>query len=449
MLRSVFAFIPLLIFISCNSGTPSTRLTFAKDVAPIIYRTCSSCHRPGSAGPFDLLTYDDVYRHLKTISLTVRSGIMPPWPADPTYRHFRSEKVLTENEKKIILDWIDQGAEEGARSETPATPVFPDESLLGKPDLILSFPKPFFIEGNNQDHFMMMKLPYTLPKDTFLRLVEIVPGNRKLVHHINAHLIQYEPGAKKSVRNDEFVVNTEKVDKRQAYEKLNLANDDGTYPLLTPSVTNYLPGVEPVRYPEGIGGYRIKKEGVLLLDNIHYGPSAVDTSDDTKFNFFFSPVPPSRPARDFILGTSGVSPVIPPLVIPPDSIKTFRSQYLVPENISLLTVNPHMHLLGKSFLAYAINPGGDTIRIIRIPKWDFRWQYFYTFENPLEIPAGSLICIEGVYDNTSANPLNPFSPPRTVSEREGSMRTTDEMFQLIVTYIPYQTGDEKINLGAK
>src|ERR1043166_2566078 len=106
ILRLKFSFIALFIFISCNSGRQTMHLTFAKDIAPIIYRTCSSCHRPGSAGPFDLLTYDDVYRHVKTISLTVRSGIMPPWPADPSYRHFRSEKVLTENEKKILLDWI-------------------------------------------------------------------------------------------------------------------------------------------------------------------------------------------------------------------------------------------------------------------------------------------------------------------------------------------------------
>ncbi|MBL0032109.1 MAG: hypothetical protein IPP27_07990 [Bacteroidetes bacterium] len=108
-----------------------------------------------------------------------------------------------------------------------------------------------------------------------------------------------------------------------------------------------------------------------------------------------------------------------------------------------------MHLLGKSFIAYAINPQGDTIPLIRIKNWDFRWQYFYTFERMLKIPAGTSIIVEGTFDNTVNNPLNPFNPPQTISEREGSMRTTDEMFQLICTFIPYKTGDENISLQSK
>ncbi|HNP99634.1 MAG TPA: cytochrome c, partial [Bacteroidia bacterium] len=127
-------------------------------------------------------------------------------------------------------------------------------------------------------------------------------------------------------------------------------------------------------------------------------------------------------------------------------IETFKTTYHVPEDISIVTVNPHMHLLGKSFKAYAISPNNDTIRIINIPKWDFRWQYFYTFQRILKIPANSVIHVEGIYDNTENNPLNPFHPPQVVSERNGSMRTTDEMFQLIVTWMPYQNGDEMISL---
>ena len=108
-----------------------------------------------------------------------------------------------------------------------------------------------------------------------------------------------------------------------------------------------------------------------------------------------------------------------------------------------------MHLLGKKFVAYGITPGNDTLHLIRINNWDFRWQYFYTFEKMVKIPAGTEIVVEGTFDNTVNNPLNPFNPPRTVSEREGSMRTTDEMFQLICTFLPYQSGDENISLKAK
>ena len=125
---------------------------------------------------------------------------------------------------------------------------------------------------------------------------------------------------------------------------------------------------------------------------------------------------------------------------------------MITQDISLLTINPHMHLLGKSFLAYAITLNNDTIPLIKIDNWNFRWQYFYTFKKMLKIPAGSEIIVEATYDNTSNNPDNPFSPPQVVSERKnlngkGSMRTSDEMLQFIINYLPYNDGDENIILG--
>jgi hypothetical protein len=235
----------------------------------------------------------------------------------------------------------------------------------------------------------------------------------------------------------------------EAYKALDLPNDDGSFPLLTQSVTNYLPGVTPPIYPEGIGGFRLAKKGAIFLKDIHYGPSRVDTSDITSFNVFFAKSPSKRPTMEFQMGTYGVSPVVPPLVVPPDTIMKFRSDYALPFDISILTVNPHMHLLGKSFWAFATTVSGDTIPLIRINKWDFRWQYFYTFKKMVKIPKGATIHVEAVFDNTRKNPNNPFSPPQVVAEREGSMRTSDEMLQFIVTYLPYQPGDENISLERK
>jgi hypothetical protein len=126
----------------------------------------------------------------------------------------------------------------------------------------------------------------------------------------------------------------------------------------------------------------------------------------------------------------------------------FITKATIRQDISLVTINPHMHLLGKSFLAYAVKPDGDTIPLIRIPRWDFRWQYFYTFPKMLRIPSGSMIVAEGVFDNTTSNPNNPFNPPQEITGLKGSMRTTDEMFQLIMTFLPYELGDENIQLDA-
>lgn len=437
---------PVLIIQLVSCGEQEQSVTFSKHIAPILFKNCSPCHRPGSAGTFDLLTFEQVRQKALTIEAVIKSGLMPPWPADPTYQRYRDEKVLTEEEIGLFSQWLASGCPPGNLSEATPIPDFPDHSFFGKPDTAITMKNSFFISGDNRDQFIMMKIPFELNSDTFIRGIEIIPGNRKLVHHINAHLLQYEEGKKKNIFSGLPFINTEEMDKQSAYKLLSLPNDDGSYPMLTPNITNYLPGVESSFYPEGIGGYRVRKQNVLLLDNIHYGPSPVDTSDSTTFNIFFSSIPPKRPAFEFILGTSGISPVIPPLVIEPGVVKKFYTSFVVPQNLSVLTVNPHMHLLGKSFLAYAVKPNGDTIPLVRIKKWDFRWQYFYTFTNMIPMPEGTTIYAEGEFDNTTNNPLNPFNPPQKISDREGSMRTTDEMFQLIVTYTLYHPGDEKVSL---
>ena len=184
----------------------------------------------------------------------------------------------------------------------------------------------------------------------------------------------------------------------------------------------------------------------FFFDNIHYGPSPVDTSDNTTFNVFFSPIlHPKRPLSEFILGTSGISEIQPPLVIQPEKIETLK-RHIMFLKIFRLSLLIRICICWEKVLKHAISPNNDTIRIINIPKWDFRWQYFYTFQRILKIPANSVIHVEGIYDNTENNPLNPFHPPQVVSERNGSIRTTDEMFQLIVTWMPYQNGDEMISL---
>lgn len=436
--------------ISCSTSVVKKKetYTFSEHIAPIIYKNCTSCHRPGEAGPFSLLTYKDVASRSKLIRFVTQSRFMPPWPADASYTHFVKENVLTEEEINTIANWVDQGAIQGDSTKMPAVPFFPLGSQLGKPDLVVKLRDVYSIKGNGKDLFLLMRVPFEIPKDTFVRVIEIIPDNRKLVHHVNAQLLSYDSKKKKDVFKGNTVVDLEAFpDKLNAYKALGLANDDGvTFPLLTQSVANYLPGVVPPIYPDGIGGFKITQKGALFLKDIHYGPSRVDTTDQTTFNIFYADKKPKRPSQEFQMGTYGVSPTVPQLVIPADSIKKFHSDYTLPFDISVLTINPHMHLLGKSFLAYAVTLQNDTIPMIRIHKWDFRWQYFYTYKKMLKIPRGATIHIEGIFDNTRNNPNNPFSPPRLVAERDGSMRTSDEMFQFIITYLPYQEGDEGIHL---
>lgn len=439
--------LPVFCFVSCENDKTPQKITFSEHIAPIIYKNCSSCHRKGEAGPFPLFNYEDVSSRSKLIKFVTQTRFMPPWPADVTYTHFIDENVLTQEEIDLIGKWVDEGCAAGDPSKMPPAPVFPEGSQLGKPDLVIKLRDVYKIKGDGKDRFLLMRVPYELPADQYISTIEVVPDNRKLVHHVNAQLLSYPPDKRKDVMKGNVVVDiNDYPNTLEAYKALDLPNDDGTFPMLTQSVTNYLPGVTPPVYPPGIGGFKMAKKGAIFLKDIHYGPSRVDTTDQTAFNVFFSDVPPKRPTQEFQMGTYGVSPIVPPLVIPPDTVMKFTSQYTLPFDISILTVNPHMHLLGKSFLAYAITRQGDTIPLIRINKWDFRWQYFYTYKKMLKVPAGATIHVEAVYDNTRKNPNNPFSPPRLVAEREGSMRTSDEMLQFIVTYLPYQTGDENISL---
>ncbi|HRF77874.1 MAG TPA: hypothetical protein PLB46_14950, partial [Chitinophagales bacterium] len=301
------------------------------------------------------------------------------------------------------------------------------------------------------DHFFLVKIPYDLPEDKYVKMIEFIPGNKKLAHHMNANLIEYQPGKKTNVFGGQKIIATNLAESAESVQTaMDNKNDDGSYPTLVPLVCNYLPGVSPAKYPAGIGGFRMSKQGAFFINDYHFGPSPKAAIDSTsKFNIFFADAPPQRPTYEILMGSLGVAPVKPALVIPANEIKSFTIDYNVQETMSVLTVNPHMHLLGQSFIAYATTPRGDTIPMIRIPKWEFRWQYFYTYKKVLVIPAGSVIHVEGVFDNTEKNINNPYFPPQVIidrGDRFDSMKTTNEMLQFIITYMAYQPGDENLSL---
>jgi hypothetical protein len=437
----------LICLFLCIGGCRQTApYNFAEHIAPIIHQQCTPCHRVGEAGPFPLVNYHEVKRKAKTIKRVTQSRFMPPWPADPSYRSFIGEKRLTDAQIAMIARWVDDGCPPGDTSRL-IYPRFPAGSQLGKPDMVLRFKEPVRIPGDNTDRFMVIKVPYELPQDTFIRTIEYVPGNRALVHHTNGHIVQYDENRKKNVFIPPYYTNRDSFETMdQCFRHINLLHDDGSYPLLTISAFNYLPGMNPLVFPEGIGGFKVKKKGVLLLNDQHYGPSSVDTFDVSTLNVFFMDKPPSRPLLETQLGTLGISAIVPPFNIPANTIKTFYTRAVIKNDISMISVNPHMHLLGKSFKAFAVTTRKDTIPLIHIPRWDFRWQYTYIFKNPLRIPAGSVIWAIGTFDNTTGNPNNPFNPPRDINEKTTSMKTTDEMFQFIFQYLPYEEGDELINL---
>lgn len=159
-------------------------------------------------------------------------------------------------------------------------------------------------------------VPFTLPQDTFARAIEFVAGRPGAVHHMNGHLLSYPPGAKVTVFSGRSYLEDPNAHTDRIPE-LDLVNDDGSFPALQLSVVNYLPGAYPTVYPPGLGGIRLPRQGVFLINELHYGPSSEPSEDRSYFNIFFDSIPPERPVYELLLGTAGISPVVPPLVIPP------------------------------------------------------------------------------------------------------------------------------------
>lgn len=424
-------------------------VTFTEHIAPLLYQNCTVCHRPGGNGHFNLVTYQQAKSYGPSLAYVTQNRIMPPWPADPHYTEFAGQRVLSDVQIGMLEKWVKEGMPEGPADKMPGLPAYPAGSAIGTPDLRLAV-QPYLLKANSSDRFLLVKVPFELPQDTFAAVIEFVAGNNNVVHHVNGDMVKYDFDKKQDVNAGVRIVDmVEDSTIRMAYEKLGLPNDDGSYPVLQKSVVNYLPGVFAMKYPQGIGGYRLPRKGAFLLNDLHYGNTTKEVLDSSYINIFFSKTPPDRPMQEFQLGTLGAAPVEPDLVIQPNTTKKVRSELAIAQDISVITVNPHMHLLGKSFKGYALTPAGDTIRLISIPRWDFNWQYFYTFKKMVKIPAGSKIVAEGEYDNTKANPYNPFSPPQLVRDQNGSMKATDEMFQFIISYVPYRPGDENISLEQK
>ncbi len=437
----------LIILLSLWLCACQTKPTYYQTVKPILEHHCTDCHHAGGPAHFSLSQYQEVLKQKDKIKFVINNKQMPPWPADNSFSHFADEKGMSAAEIELVNDWLAAGCPKGKVEADIA--VVTDKEQHEKPDLVLHFPNSIFIKGNNTDHFFVARIPYELVADTFLRAIEIMPGNRRLLHHLNLHLVMYDEGKKlKPLTRQWLFAKSDTLDDSQLiHQKLDLLNDDGSYPTLVKSVANYLPGTQFQFYPEEIGGWRMKRKGMLYLQDIHFGPTATDDYDSTVIKIYFTKNKPNRPIKEFILGTLGVSPVVPPLSISPNTVRTFYSSALMSEDVSLLSITPHMHLLGKRFYAIAITPALDTIPLIKINQWDFNWQYTYNFLKPVCLPRGSVVYAEGEYDNTTANKNNPFFPPRTISDKTGSMKTTDEMFQFIVSYLAYRQNDENLLLS--
>lgn len=403
-------------------------------VQKIVLTRCATCHRPGEAAPFSLLTYEDIAKRALFIKKVLQTGYMPPWKADAHFRDFANNRSLAPGERETILRWIDEGAPRGPG--VPAPPLLSGTAYTRAPDLTLKIDSAYLVPGDDAERFIVFKLPYTLPADRNIEAVEFFCNNKRIIHHINYGFYAVPDTAIPIFGGSPYIDGDRPGPQQREYDVLK---QHFTY------YTGWIPGASYESYPPGFG-WKLPRRGVVLL-TVHYTALGADEHSIVGVNLFFTPKPIRREVKIISLGSGGVGEetISPPMLIPAGKVDSFQLQVKTQEEESILYVWPHMHYIGSAFTAWAETPSGDTIPLVHIPHWDFRWQELYRMNHLVRLPAGSVVHVKGVYDNTASNPANPSDPPRLVLST-GNMNSRDEMLTLMLIYVEAEEGDEKIAL---
>ena len=365
-----------------------------------------------------MMNYSETYPFSSLIQTDLNSGKMPPWPPDTTYSRFMHERIITTPEKNAILSWIASGSQMGdttIANGCPPAPTYMQYNLNGTPDLILKIPT-FTSNASSNNAYNCFSLPTGLTQDRIIRAFEVVPGNPAIVHHV--------------------VVKVDSTGTVSSNTSGGCFTEPGDYDLDV-----WAPGGAPTVFPSSPQlkmGIKIKS-GANVVMQIHYPPGTAGQIDSTQIRIYFYPI-----------GTPGIRNVSVAtklqnwsMFIFANTTPTYNATWSSGD-ISLFGTFPHSHLLCTTMTNWADN-GTTTIPIIKINKWDFNWQGFYFFNKMLHIPSGYTVRGAHVYDNTTNNPNNPNNPPQFVQAGTG---TTDEMLFDSFQWLPYQAGDENIDIGS-
>lgn len=385
-----------------------------KDVAPVFFNRCASCHRDGGGAPFSLTGYSETVNNIYGIQYNLTNNIMPPWSPDTSYSRFMHERIITATEKNAILDWINAGAPAGDTTLAPAPPQFSQYKISGTPDLVLKMPV-FTSNANSSDSYVCFSIPTNLTQDRILRAYEIVPGNPSIVHHV--------------------VVTVDTTNSTSTDASGNCFIPPGDF-----GIGGYAPGAAPTVFPGEAplkAGIRIPA-GSKIVMQMHYPSGTAGEVDSTQMRLYFYP-----------LNETGVRNVYveTPLqnwtfLIPANSTQTVTAQTNIPSPVSVLAAFPHSHKVCTDIINYAYK-NSDTIPLIKM-KWDFEWQGYYYYKKPVIVPGGYKLFSSHFYDNTANNPFAP-NPNQMVTPGQN---TTNEMLFDGFQWLDYQAGDENIDITA-
>jgi tetratricopeptide (TPR) repeat protein len=394
------------------------RLTFAKDIAPIVWTHCATCHRPGEIGPFSLLSYQDVKRRTTQIAQATSHRIMPPWKPVPGKGDFESSRRLSDRDLETMLRWIDEGAIEGDPADLPPRPASLTAAAgwrLGTPDVVAAMTQPYTVRADGGDIFRTFVIPIPSVRPRYVLAMEFKPGNARVVHHASIGVDR----TRSSWLLDER-------DPEPGYAGGMVP--DARYP--EGHLLGWTPGQAP--HPVAPGTAWRLEPGSDLIVQLHLQPTGKPEPLQVRVGFYFTDEPPSRTPVGLRLGSETID-------IPAGEPQyAVTDRYVVPVDVEVLAIQPHAHNLARRMEAIATLPDGSTQWLFAIDDWDFRWQDVYHYTRPLSLPKGTAIAMRYVYDNSAANVRNPHRPPARVV---WGQNTTDEMGDLWIQMVPRANGD--------
>lgn len=392
-------------------------LTFTRDVAPILFQECATCHRPGGAAPFSVLDYQEVREHARTIVAATRKRFMPPWLPEPGYGEFAGERRLTNAQIDTIEQWQAEGALEGNPADLPSPPRFSEGWQLGEPDVVIKLPRPYTLRADGMDVWRNFVIPIPVSTTHYVKTVELRPGNARLVHHA---LMGIDP-TRSSRRRDQ-------QDAEVGFDGMDMGDaqaPDG-------HLLGWTPGMVPVL---GIDGkaWRLERSTDLVLQ-LHLMPSGKSEALEPIVGLYFADSPPMGPPMSLLRLDADHAIDIPP------GEKQFvvTDTFELPVDVEVLAAYPHAHFLARTMEGLATLPDGTERWLIRIDDWDFKWQDVYRYATPIPLPTKTTIRMRYTYDNSADNARNPSRPPRRVV---AGPRSSDEMAHLQLQVLTRRTED--------
>ena len=418
--------------------------TFARDVAPILFEHCANCHRPGDIAPMALLSYEEVRPWARSIRDKVVSREMPPWHAGPDGVAIRNVRALSQKAVDTVAAWVDAGAPRGDPADLPPLPVFTTNEWhhpSGRPpDIILDLPVVMEIPavGEVPYYNIYSKIPFE--EDVFAEAVEMLPGNRSVVHHMSAHVTSLPEGTE--LRDGVPYLDGRRLTDEEI--RAAGARESNVLGAGAAKLICFVPGRGFEMFHDGVA--KRVPGGQYLRWSLHYNVTGRPETDHSRIGIWTakgrvthemlsrtigSPLPttPDRRLPVIVNGEEVPGREVPP--IPPHADDwQILMQTDVAEPITFYAISPHMHLRGKDMRFTLVWPDGREELLLDVPRYDFNWQTEFELVEPLRIPAGSRLIVEGHYDNSRRNRFNP-APHREVYWGEQSW---DEMFEGWVKY---------------